>query len=289
MSRLDVLSFGETTPSPAALPPGHFDRVMFNLHEPSGRGPLLIVGAGLYVPAGIADGYAILVTGDRQRNLRFSEAIDHGDGRRAGPLSWFTDETNSWRLRLEENPAGVELDVTWLPRAPAWVGDLVVANPVGPDSTFEHLFQSGRYQGGIRIDGVWTDVDGWFGQRDRSRGVRSLSGGQGLHLWCQAQFEDRSIGFLMAEDRSHRTITLEGAVMHEDGRLDDIVEVSHHLEFDAGLDLRDGRLSILTASGIHYDLSADATGRGAYMAGGGYGGGHGHGDGTQQRENSTRR
>jgi hypothetical protein len=37
-----------------------------------------------------------------------------------------------------------------------------------------------------------------------------MSGGQGLHTWYQAQFPDRSIGFLLVENRAGGRLLLEG-------------------------------------------------------------------------------
>jgi len=45
--------------------------------------------------------------------------------------------------------------------------------------------------------------------------------------------------------------------------------------FDDGLDLRAGLLSVQTAGGASYLLGCDASGRGGYLAGGGYGRQHG--------------
>ena len=102
-----------------------------------------------------------------------------------------------------------------------------------------------------------------------------MSGGQGLHIWYQAQFDDRSVGFLLVEDRQHDRRLLEGAVMHVDGTLDTIVDVGHDLEFDDQLDLVGGRVEVATESGATYAIDSDASAGGGYMAGGGYGGHHG--------------
>ena len=110
----------------------------------------------------------------------------------------------TWHVILAPNPADLEFDLTWRARAPAWHGDVTVANRDGGTTMFEHLFQSGWYDGTLAIDGTEERIGGWYGQRDRSRGVRTMSGGQGLHIWYQAQFPDRSIGFLLVEDRQHR-------------------------------------------------------------------------------------
>jgi hypothetical protein len=249
-----------------------FDRFMFNLHPADAMTPSIIVGVGRYPSRNSVDGFLIACVDDEQRNLRFGSAIG---GSTCGPLTWRADET-TWHLRLDANPAAVEFDLTWRARTSAWSGDI----EVGEDTKFEHLFQSGRYEGTLTIDGVARQVDNWYGQRDRSRGVRTMSGGQGLHIWHQAQFPDRSIGFLLVEDRTGRRLLLEGAVMHTDGRLDTIVDVRHDLIFDHTLDLRSGRVEVITKE-TSCTLNVDASGRGALMAGGGYGGRHGSLDGLE--------
>jgi hypothetical protein len=264
-----------TLPGTAGLPPRFFDRFVFNLH-PAGQTPSVIVGLGVYPGADVVDGFAIAVTPGEQRNLRFSTELSATDGTSAGPLSWrVLAPMKTWQLRLGPNPAGLEFDLTWRARTPAWAGEVAVANAGGPPSSFAHLFQSGRYEGTLRVDGRPQDVDGWYGQRDRSRGVRSMSGGQGLHLWCQAQFPDRSVGFLLAESRQHELVLLEGAVMHESGELDAVTAVRHDLRFDDRLDLQGGTVEVSAESGAVYRIAADASAGGGYMAGGGYDGRHG--------------
>ncbi|MGW6199760.1 hypothetical protein ACWF0M_26655 [Kribbella sp. NPDC055110] len=244
----------------------HFDRFMFNLHPADATAPCVILGAGAYPDHKRTDGFMIACIADEQRNLRFGSTID---GSSCGPLTWQVEDS-TWHLTLGANPAGVEFDLTWRARTPAWSGDITV----GESTRFEHLFQSGRYGGTLTIDGAAQQVDGWYGQRDRSRGVRTMSGGHGLHLWHQAQFPDRSVGFLLVEDRSGERLLLEGAVMHTDGRLDPVVDVRHGLVFDDTLDLRSGTVAVTTKA-TSYTIDVDASGRGALMAGGGYGGRHG--------------
>ena len=273
-------------PDASGLPDRFFDRFVFNLHPPAGTGLSVLLGLGVYPPADTVDGFAIVVTGGEQRNLRFSTELSRTDGLGAGPFRFRVEQRmRRWHLTLAANPTGLELDVRWHARTAAWFGDVVVRGPDGTaTSSFEHLFQSGRYEGTIRVDGEDQAVGGWYGQRDRSRGVRSLTGGQGLHIWFQAQFPDRSVGFLLVEDRAHRRLLLEGAVMHEDGTLDPVTDVRHDLEFDAGLDLRGGRWLVATASGARYDIAADCGAGGGFMAGGGYGGHHGRPAGVDHVE-----
>lgn len=258
------------------LPDGFFDRLMFNLHPTDRQSPSIIMGFGLYPPKDTVDGFVVLSQPGEQRNLRFSSVLSATDRAGAGPFRFEVIEPNAlWRLRLGANEIGLEFDVRWRARTPAWFGEVSVTNESAQRTSFDHLFQSGRYEGELTVDGESRSVDGWYGQRDRSRGVRTMSGGQGLHIWYQAQFPDFSIGFLLVETRTHERLLLEGAVMHENGRLDPIIDVRHALAFTGDLDLVEGQVEVSTASGENYRVRADARAGGGFMAGAGYGGHHG--------------
>lgn len=257
------------------LPERFFDRFVFNFHPKDATVPSVLVGLGLHPKRDTVDGFAIVSTATEQRNARFSTELSATDWGTCGPFSYEVVEPNkTWHLSLDENPTAMTFDLTWESRAPAWWGDVEVVNAAGEKTSFEHLFQSGHAHGTITIDGESHDVDGWYSQRDRSRGVRSMAGGQGLHIWYQAQFPDRSVGFLLVEGRDGSRLLLEGAVMHTDGRIDTITDVQHALVFD-DLDLRSGLVQVTTASGEVHRIQTDATAGGGLMAGGGYGGHHG--------------
>lgn len=276
------------------LPPGFFDRFVVNLHPVDATAPSVLIGCGLHPVRGTVDGFAILVTPTEQRNARFYTDLSVTDWSSCGALSWEVVSPNrEWRLMLGDNPTGMTFDVTWRARAPYWWGSVEVDNPAGGATSFDHLFQSGLVTGSLVVDGVETGVDGWYSQRDRSRGVRTMAGGQGLHVWYQAQFPDRSVGFLLVESRDGSRIMLEGAVMHAgpaddplSGTLDDIVDVRHALVLD-DLDLRGGTVEVTTSSGAVYLIACDGTAGGGFMAGGGYGGHHGKAKGVDHVEGET--
>jgi hypothetical protein len=113
--------------------------------------------------------------------------------------------------------------------------------------------------------------------------VRTMAGGQGLHLWVQAQFPGDSVGFLAVESRAGDRLLLEGAVMSTDGTLDRITDVRHDLVFD-DLDLRSGTVLVTTASGARHEIDVDASAGGGFMAGAGYGGHHGTHHGPERVE-----
>jgi hypothetical protein len=260
----------------AGLPDRFFDRFVFNVHRTDATTPSILFGLGLHPVRDTVDGFTILSTATEQRNVRYSTELSATAPGTCGPFSYAVLEPNkSWRVALAENPTGLTFDLLWKARTPAWWGDIDVTNASGETTSFSHLFQSGWVSGTVTIDGDEQKVERWYSQRDRSRGVRTMAGGQGLHIWYQAQFEDRSVGFLLVESRDGDRILLEGAVMHEDGALDEIVDVRHALVFDDQLDLRSGRVQVTTASGAVYPIDTDATAGGGYMAGGGYGGHHG--------------
>lgn len=264
------------TTASADLPARFFDRFMFNLHPADAAAPSLIVGAGAYPPRNVLDGFVVLSTGTEQRNLRISTELDDSDGTAVGPLSWrLLEDNDRWGLTLGPNPTGLELDIEWHARTPYWLGTVDVENDGEEPTSFEHLFQSGRYTGTLRLDGESRDVSGWYGQRDRSRGVRTMSGGQGLHIWYQAQFADYCVGFLLVEDRAGGTLVLDGAIMHESGELDYVDAVTHDLQFTEGNDLVSGTVDVTTKTGRHYVIDADAGVGGGFMNGGGYDGQHG--------------
>ena len=263
-------------PETPDLPERFFDRFVFNVHPTDATAPSILFGLGIYPPKDTVDGFVILVTESEQRNVRFSTELSATDGASAGPFSFqVVEPMKTWHVAVGPNPTGLEFDLRWRARAPAWFGEVGVKEGDTVTAAFDHLFQSGYYDGTLSIDGVTQQIEGWYGQRDRSRGVRTMSGGQGLHIWYQAQFEDRSVGFLLVETRDHERRLLEGAVMHVDGTLDTITDVGHDLEFDDQLDLVGGRVKVSTESGATYLIDTDARAGGGYMAGAGYGGHHG--------------
>jgi hypothetical protein len=264
------------TASETGFPERFFDRFVFNMHRSDATVPSIVFGHGLHPGRDTVDGFAIVSTASEQRNVRWSSELSATDWRSCGPFSFEVLEPNStWRLVLGENPTRMSFDVTWRARTPAWWGDVDVTGPTGESTSFAHLFQSGYVDGSLTIDGDAQRIERWYSQRDRSRGIRTLAGGQGLHVWCQAQFPDRSVGFLLVESRDGGRLLLEGAVLHTDGTLEGIVDVRHDLVVDDRLDLESGLIHVTTASGRAYELSADASAGGGYLAGGGYGGHHG--------------
>lgn len=285
---MDAFHDALIAPDTPDLPEGFFDRFVFNLHPSDATAPSIVFGLGIYPPKDTVDGFVILVTESEQRNVRFSTELSATDGGSAGPFAWqVVEPMTRWHLKLTPNPTGMEFDLTWRARAPAWFGRVGVNSGDAVTAAFDHLFQSGFYEGTLAIDGHAQEIHGWYGQRDRSRGVRTMSGGQGLHIWYQAQFADFSVGFLLVEDRQQDRLLLEGAVMHTDGKVDTIIDVRHDLNFNDQLDLVSGAVEVATEGGASYLIETDASAGGGYMAGGGYGSHHGRALGRDHLEHDV--
>jgi hypothetical protein len=264
----------------ASLPDGWFDRFYFNLHDREGR-LAFFCGAGIYPRAGVRDGWALAVVNGVQTNLRFSDPIGQLPVAGVGPLAFESPEPSVWRLRLGPNPSGLELDATWRGRLPTFnYRPLVFGDGHGGQTEFDHLVQSGTWQGTLTVAGRTHDITDWWGQRDRSRGVRSVHARQGLHLWVQPQFDDLHVSIMYDADRDGRTTLCDGVVMHADGRREPVVDILHDLDVADDLEVAGGLLRVVTEAAT-YDLEAtmDPLG-GGYLAGGGYDGRHGRWVGT---------
>jgi hypothetical protein len=79
-----------------------------------------------------------------------------------------------------------------------------------------HILQSGSYQGSYTYAAVTHDVDGWFGQRDHSWGVRD-HGRCPLWLWFQIQFDDGFLGVWHWELANGAHIYTDGCWAAADG------------------------------------------------------------------------
>jgi hypothetical protein len=267
--------------APAMADETWFDRFYFDLHGPEGR-PALVIGGAIYPHANLQDAYVVAVIGQEQRNLRLSGELSGAPERGVlGPLTWeVVEPLSTWRLRLAgaHHPIGLEFDLEWTARAPAWaVHPIRVEQQPGMDGVtdFNHFFQSGTYAGTLTIDGKPMSVKGWTGQRDRSRGRRRARDRLGMHLWIACQMPGYSIGCNFNLDRDNRLHHFDGAALYEDGTARPIRNLRHRMEVDSVQQLQRGRVELDFEDGETVELSFECVAPGLLMAGGGYGGWHG--------------
>ncbi|MEP9362140.1 hypothetical protein ABLE68_04170 [Nocardioides sp. CN2-186] len=264
--------------------PMWFDRAYFNLFNAPGF-PAVVVGAAHYPNAGegrgVSDGYAIVLSGESQRNLRFSQAL--GDPERIGPFHWqVVDPFREWTLELNSPETGVEMRARFTATTvPNFLDPIAANNESGGGTRFAHFFQRGRYEGELVVDGTTWSLDGWTGMRDRSRGLREARARLGMHLWGNFRTDDGScLAFNYNETRDGSVSHLDGGLMTESVLGTRVTQVRHAFEVNEDRELISGVMVVTMEDGEEFDLGVEALSRGVFMAGGGYDGRHGVARGT---------
>ena len=122
------------------------------------------------------------------------------------------------RLRVDEHPsAPYSLDVTFRARTPAhglrrgtmrWRDELVWDQ--------SHMIQAGVYDGTYTVAGEERPIDGWWGQRDHSWGIRDHDRCP-MWMWFAIQLEDGMLGVWSWEYANGAPVYLDGCWAPADG------------------------------------------------------------------------
>jgi hypothetical protein len=260
--------------------PSWAERAYFTVCDPDRFG--LDIGMSMYANNNRIEAYAILTTSTAEQvSLRCGR--DLNDDRwplSAGPI---TTEVlvplSRWRLRCEPNESGIEFDLTYTARAKPFEGrspELRKNNRLMYDNV--NMWQSGRWDGEIVIDGTTLPVEGIAGHRDRTWGVRASGEGRfhrGLLVWCAAEFEDVSVMALIHERYNSEPREQMGAVSYERTReLVPIVAYEHDLRFEHDTRLLQAASFRFTdAQGEVWEIDTEPTLR-LFLHGAGYTSGH---------------
>lgn len=211
------------------------DRCYFNAHSPDGM-VLLVTGYGNNPNTQSAHGYAKLSLADgRHWDLDAVRkcTTDRGD-LYAGPMRWTCVEPlERWKLELGPNPSGIEWELHYESRAPMWeLLPIIIRKQGRVLADMQHIKQPARYSGWIKVDGEEISVDGFFGGRDRTFGVR-VSEQIDFWLWFEAVFNDRAIEAWVWESSDGTVQYVDGGITFDDGRLSKrFVKFEHDIEFD---------------------------------------------------------
>jgi hypothetical protein len=161
-----------------------YDRWYFNAHDRTGD-VFLVTGMGVYPNLGVVDAYAVVRRGDRQRVVRFSDAL--GDRRLSGGTECavgpyrveVVEPLQRIRLVCEGDEHGIGFDVTWDGSFPAVMEQPHIMR-TGPRPILDasRFAQVGTWSGVLRVDGdeIAVDPERWVGTRDRSWGIRPVGG-----------------------------------------------------------------------------------------------------------------
>lgn len=214
------------------------DRFYFNCHARDGS-VLLTCGYGVFPNQQLASGYAKLALADG-RHWDVSASRKCTDDRwnpEAGPLKFTVLEPRKrWRLQLGPNPSGLEYDIEYVARAPIWeLRPIFGRKRAQVIVDQQHIQQSADYHGWVKVDGETISVEGFYGSRDRTWGIRNHSQID-MWLWYAAQFDDRAIAAWVWERKDGSVMYVDGGFCHTDGTISKrFVKMHHDVTFDRDL------------------------------------------------------
>jgi len=211
------------------------DRFYFNCHARDGSA-LLTCGYGVFPNQQMGSGYAKLGLADgRHWDVAASRPVlDDRWNAGAGPLQFTVLEPRKrWRLQLGPNPSGLEYDVEYRARAPIWELETIFGRKKARVIVNQqHIQQSADYQGWVRFDNETMSVDGFYGSRDRTWGIRNHTEID-MWIWFAAQFEDRAIAAWVWERKDGTVMYVDGGFCHKDGTISKrLVKMLHEVRFD---------------------------------------------------------
>ena len=272
-----------------------FDRTWFCAYAPDG-GTCVITGMGAYANTNVLDGFAAVQRDGVQWNVRLSRGLRPRRTLMAvGPLAHEVEvPLSTFRLTLEPGEHDVSFDLRWTGAVPPTLEGRHQATLDGRGvEDYRRFVQLGTVDGSIEVDGHRTELDGWFGARDRSWGVRRGVGGfEPFTGTLPAELTDGVLFFWLAftsggvagqlqlkEDGAGTRIVTDGTIVSE-GSTDAVVAVEHDLELVPGTRvLRRGTLAVTTASGAEHEIEVTPSARPWAYVGTGYDGGYADGRG----------
>lgn len=284
-----------------------YDRCYFNAFDPTGGGPMLITGLGMYPNLGVVDAYAIVRDGDKQWAVRFSDELPENRlDQRVGPYRIEVIEPlHKIRLRCDGDEHGIGFDLTWEGSFPAVQEpphQIRFGNKTILDTS--RFAQLGSWNGVLSVNGAEHEVVDWVGSRDRSWGIRPVGepepagrpadgASEGFWwLYVPLRFERFAV-VVIAQEEPNGFRTLNGAVrVWADGRLEQLGWPRVEIDYRSGTRHPErARLHCTTADGSPVEIEVQTLTSMPLHVGGGYGGdpdwGHGQWKGTGYAQGSV--
>ncbi|MBV8592772.1 MAG: hypothetical protein JOZ27_00560, partial [Caulobacteraceae bacterium] len=227
-----------------------YDRYFFNGYGREGEA-FFAAALGVYPHLNIADASFCVVRDGVQVNLHASrwlrmERMDL----EVGPIAIeVLEPLRRLRLRVDAPDHGLCVDIVFEGRAfPVEEPRFIRRNGPRAFMDYTRLTQNGRYRGFVELDGVRESVDGFWGTRDRSWGVRPIGARdaqeaappqpfQFFWVWAPTNFDAGSFFFHTNDDSAGRPWNRR-AVWARDGvgpeALDDLNEGSIAIDWKPG-------------------------------------------------------
>jgi len=154
------------------------ERYWYTAHPLDGSPVIFDAGFGYYPNRGVMDAFAGVTIGRRQVNFRASRHLGGNPlDTTVGPLQLVVDvRTGLHRLTLAENASGISFDLSFEPSFPASQEKQSFRERKGlVEEDLARVAQFGRWRGWLVADGKRYTLEpaSWWGQRDRSWGIRS--------------------------------------------------------------------------------------------------------------------
>jgi hypothetical protein len=158
--------------------PRFTERYWFTAHPFDGSPVIFDAGLGYYPNRGVMDAFAGVTVGRRQFNFRASRRLGRNPLETSvGALRFEIDTTaGHHRIVLPENASGISFDLMFEPAFPASLEKPSYRERKGQvEEDLSRVTQFGRWRGRLTVDGKSYDMEPqtWWGQRDRSWGIRS--------------------------------------------------------------------------------------------------------------------
>jgi hypothetical protein len=231
------------------------------------RGHFGFFGLRLYPNTNVMDGYAGMVVGGEQRQVRASRALRPDvDTLAVGPLKLtIVEPMQRQRLQLLDNPAGITFDVTFTASAPAYLESADIHYRRG--RLLNHVLrytQLTRIDGTATVDGETIPVDAWYGNRDHSWGIRASMGPRialkgteetrgdprAIRIWLPFEVGDHTGFFSLHEDADGRRLDFDGMLMSKDGEVTELKTAEHRFRYTAhSKRLKDGEFTLVDEHG----------------------------------------
>lgn len=249
------------------------ERFYFNAIAPTGE-IVMIVGGGVYPSRGISECYFCRLDGDRQINVRTSQALPPEGEEPSGPFAIHCESPmTEWSVAVDlpDDAFAGRFRATIPPFLYRTI-DIAPSEPGGEFDLFRHFIGVGRWDLVTSMAGQ-TDL---LGVRDRTWGVRTRR--PRLHLWSVVTIDDRCVALKHQELADGSIHFTEAGVTHADGRLDPMRIVEHDLVFDpAERQVTRGRVELDGDAGA-LAVEFERVGTGIRLAGAGYDDGQGDRD-----------
>lgn len=279
------------------------ERWWYTGHPIDGSPILLNIGFGYYPNRGVMDAYAGVTVGRTQYNFRASRQLGKNPlDLEVGPLRLDIEPRRGLhRLQLKDNDSGLSFELEFKACFPA--DQEKQSRRVRDGELLEDLArvtQFGRWSGWLKLKGERHELaaDSWWGQRDRSWGVRSemrtdwsvppmQTHKNFFWTWTMLQTASLGVCLFLKEREPGRPFYLSGSEFQRqaDGRVThrEITAVEHDLQWASdplGQTLAGGELRLSFDQGAPRVLRVEAQPTRFYLKGGLYGGygGWNHGD-----------